>query len=93
VGKYVVAGGAALWIISLIFLYAGDQGVKILSDTWVGFWTQEKFGDRGLTFYLSCYAALAVVLSIITYIRSVTFTFGAVWFLCPLMRSDRALPH
>jgi hypothetical protein len=79
--KYIVAGGAALWAISMILLYVCEQGAKIFTDLWLGFWTGGEFGDGRLTFYLSCYAGLAVLFSIVTYVRSLVFTFGTVRFL------------
>jgi hypothetical protein len=78
VGKYIAAGGAALWAISLILLYSCEQGVRTFTDAWVGFWTEAKFGDHGHAFYLSCYAGLVVLFAIVNYIRSLTFNLGAV---------------
>ena len=78
--RYIAGTGGVLWLVVLMFLYIGEQGSKIITDRWPGLWTQDRF-DRGLGdlgFYLSIYAALALLFGLITLLRSLHFTFGAV---------------
>lgn len=78
--RYIAGTGGVLWLVVLMFLYIGEQGSKIVTDRWPGLWTQDRF-DRGLGdlgFYLSIYAALALLFGFITLLRSLHFTFGAV---------------
>lgn len=84
VGAYVVAGGGVAWIIRLVFVYAMEQGSKVIIDTWAGWWATETWGQRGNVFYLGIYAALAVFFACATYVRSIVFTFGCVRF-CSLL--------
>lgn len=86
--KYIAGTGGMLWLTVLMFLYAGEQASKIITDRWPGLWTQDQF-DRGLNdlaFYLSIYAALALLFGTVTLLRSLHFTFGAVRPRTPPLR-------
>lgn len=39
---YVLAAGGGLWCICAVALYIGEEAGKVMSDTWVGWWSSDR---------------------------------------------------
>jgi ATP-binding cassette subfamily C (CFTR/MRP) protein 1 len=77
VGAYVGAAGGLWWLLLLLTGYTVEQGAKTFTDYWLILWTKDQFG-LPLGQYIGLYAAIAAGYGAITYMRSVSFAFGAV---------------
>jgi hypothetical protein len=65
---YIAAGGG-LWIAALlVFMMAAEQGARVFTDTWLGFWAGNAF-HQSVWFYIGIYAALGITYSLITFAR------------------------
>lgn len=71
-----------MWVAGILGLYVFEQGFKIMTDAWVGFWAADRFsrGKGSLAFYLGMYCTLAVAFGVVTFIRSLVMAFGVVSF-------------
>ena len=70
--SYVAAAGGVIIAAIIIIMFAAEQAARVLTDTWLGFWTSNAF-NQTLWFYVGVYAALGIGYSLITFIRSLTF--------------------
>lgn len=68
ISTYIKAGGGWLVVALIVFLMALEQGTRVFTDTWLGFWASNLF-HRDLWFYLGVYAACGVGYSIVVYFR------------------------
>jgi ATP-binding cassette subfamily C (CFTR/MRP) protein 1 len=69
---YVAAAGGIIIAAIIIIMFAAEQAARVLTDTWLGFWTSNAF-QQTMWFYVGLYAALGLGYSLITFIRSLTF--------------------
>jgi ATP-binding cassette subfamily C (CFTR/MRP) protein 1 len=65
---YISAGGGWLIVGLIVALMALEQGTRVFTDTWLGFWSTNRF-KQDLWFYLGIYAGCGVAYSLIVYLR------------------------
>jgi ABC-type multidrug transport system fused ATPase/permease subunit len=71
--KYIVAGGGFCWAAFVFFWYVVAAGITVMNTAWVSVWTADaKYENNPLGFYLGGLAIVAVLLSIVSFLRSVT---------------------
>ena len=84
IGAYVSAGGGWLVVALVLGLFAVEQGTRVFTDTWLGYWATDHFhrgtSHAALWFYLGIYAGCGLAYSIVVYFRCV---FLCVWCLFP----------
>ncbi len=68
IGTYVKAGGGWLVVAFIAALMALEQGTRVFTDTWLGFWATNRFAES-LWFYLGIYAACGIGYSFVVYCR------------------------
>jgi hypothetical protein len=68
ISAYVAAGGGILIAAWVVLMMAAEQGARVFTDTWLGFWASNAF-HQGVWFYIGIYAALGVTYSLITFCR------------------------
>jgi len=69
--KYVKAGGGFPIFFAAYLLFVVCAGMELLSITWVSLWTADaEYEKQSESFYLGYYALIAVVLGIVTFLRS-----------------------
>jgi ATP-binding cassette subfamily C (CFTR/MRP) protein 1 len=68
IAAYIAAGGGILIAALLVFMMAAEQGARVFTDTWLGFWASNAF-HQGVWFYIGVYAALGITYSLITFAR------------------------
>ena len=52
----------------IVLLFAAEQGSRVFTDTWLGFWASNNF-HQGMWFYIGIYAASGLVYSLLTFSR------------------------
>lgn len=65
---YMVAGGGVLIAVWVVAMMAMEQGARVFTDTWLGFWAGNLF-HQGMWFYIGIYAASGILYSLLTYFR------------------------
>ncbi|CAK9004941.1 Multidrug resistance-associated protein 1 (ATP-binding cassette sub-family C member 1) (Glutathione-S-conjugate-translocating ATPase ABCC1) (Leukotriene C(4) transporter) (LTC4 transporter) [Durusdinium trenchii] len=69
---YIKSGGGYLFFIFVLFLYVLSQVGTVANTAWVSIWADDNnYEDYSLGFYLAGYALTAILLAVITYMRSV----------------------
>jgi hypothetical protein len=74
---YVSAAGGLLVAGAILALFAVEQGSRVFTDTWLGFWTSNAF-NQVVWFYIGIYAALGIFYSLVTFVRSLGFLYTTV---------------
>jgi hypothetical protein len=74
---YVAAAGGVLVAGAILALFAVEQGSRVFTDTWLGFWTSNAF-HQVVWFYIGIYAALGIFYSLVTFARSLGFLYTTV---------------
>ncbi|WIA12103.1 hypothetical protein OEZ85_012177 [Tetradesmus obliquus] len=77
IATYVAAGGGLLIAAWVVLMMAAEQGARVFTDTWLGFWASNAF-HQGVWFYIGIYAALGVTYSLITFFRTLRFMYTTV---------------
>ncbi|WIA32238.1 hypothetical protein OEZ86_003085 [Tetradesmus obliquus] len=77
IATYVAAGGGLLIAAWVVLMMAAEQGARVFTDTWLGFWASNAF-HQGVWFYICIYAALGITYSLITFIRTLRFMYTTV---------------
>lgn len=71
--KYIVAGGGFCWAMFVFFWYIVAAGITVMNTAWVSVWTADSgYKNNSLGFYLGGLAVVALLLSIASFLRSVT---------------------
>lgn len=71
--KYIIAGGGFCWATFVIFWYVVAAGITVMNTAWVSVWTADAdYTNNPLGFYLGGLAVVALLLSIVSFLRSVT---------------------
>lgn len=65
---YISAGGGMLIVAIIALLFAAEQGARVFTDTWLGFWASNNF-HQGMWFYIGIYAASGIFYSLMTFSR------------------------
>ena len=66
--KYATMAGP-LWPLFIVIVYIVVQGSDALTRLWLSFWTQDKF-DQSLVFYMGYYALIAVIGTLLVFVRT-----------------------
>lgn len=66
--SYVQAAGGFLVALLVLGVMATEQGSRVLTDTFLGWWAADLF-KQGLWFYIGIYAGLGVLYSLLTFVR------------------------
>lgn len=67
-GTYVQASGGFIVAAVIVVIMALEQGARVFTDTWLGMWAANTFG-QGMWFYIGIYTAAGITYSLITFIR------------------------
>ena len=78
IAAYVGAAGGWPVVALIVGLMALEQGTRVFTDTWLGFWSTNRFSQPSLWFYLGVYAACGVAYSAAVYVRSLRFLYTTV---------------
>lgn len=80
ISLFITAAGGIVWVFAVLFLYILEQSSKVMTDAWVGFWSEDRFsrGSNDVQFYLGVYCALGMTFGVVTLIRTLTMSFGMV---------------
>jgi hypothetical protein len=65
---YVAAAGGVLVALSVTAAMAVEQGSRVLTDLFLGWWATDRF-QQGVWFYIGVYAALGLFYSLATFVR------------------------
>jgi ATP-binding cassette subfamily C (CFTR/MRP) protein 1 len=68
ISAYIAAGGGFLIAAWVVLMMAAEQGARVFTDTWLGFWASNAF-HQNVWFYIGIYAALGITYSLITFAR------------------------
>jgi ATP-binding cassette subfamily C (CFTR/MRP) protein 1 len=69
--KYIKAGGGYLLFLFVFFWYLVSAGVNLMSSLWLSVWTADSsYVKNSETFYIVGYALTAVLMGIVTFIRT-----------------------
>lgn len=66
--SYIQAAGGFLIALGVLGVMATEQGSRVLTDTFLGWWASDLF-KQGLWFYIGIYAGLGVLYSLLTFVR------------------------
>ncbi|KAF6255037.1 ABC transporter [Scenedesmus sp. NREL 46B-D3] len=77
ISAYIAAGGGLLIVALLVLIMAAEQGARVFTDTWLGFWAANAFNQE-VWFYIGIYAALGITYSLITFARTLRFMYTTV---------------
>eukprot|EP00878_Enallax_costatus_P008308 GHUV01008686.1.p1 GENE.GHUV01008686.1~~GHUV01008686.1.p1 ORF type:complete len:1320 (+),score=395.23 GHUV01008686.1:299-4258(+) len=74
---YISAGGGMLIAAIIVLLFAAEQGSRVFTDTWLGFWASNNF-HQSTWFYIGIYAASGIFYSLMTFSRTLRFMYTSV---------------
>lgn len=66
--SYIQAAGGFLVALGVLGVMATEQGSRVLTDTFLGWWASDLF-KQGLWFYIGIYTGLGVLYSLLTFVR------------------------
>ncbi len=69
--------GGIKFCLGVLFILIAWQGSRILSDLWLGYWSEHQ-GEKSNAFFFLIYAAIATSGSLFNYIRTRIITLGSV---------------
>jgi ABC-type multidrug transport system fused ATPase/permease subunit len=73
--KYIQAGGGYLLFGMVFIFYIASAGVNLMSSLWLSAWTADSSYQRNSeTFYISGYALTALLMGVVTFIRTYGLT-------------------
>ena len=73
--KYIQAGGGYILFGFVLIFYLLSAGVNLMSSLWLSAWTADSSYERNTeTFYISGYALTALLMGIVTFIRTFCLT-------------------
>ena len=73
---YTYIGGSYFCLALLTILFSW-QGLKIMSDLWLGYWSEHQ-GERSNTFFFAIYSITALGSSLFNYLRTRIITSGSI---------------
>ncbi|KAF8071181.1 abcC12 [Scenedesmus sp. PABB004] len=74
---YIAAGGGLAVVAIIVALLAAEQGARVFTDSWLGWWAGNAF-HQGVWFYIGVYTSSAVAYSLLTYLRTLRFMYTTV---------------